>query len=62
MDVFTERRVAMWAVYIFGSLFIIMAVLMSMCVVAGWADEDMQRMMDEKRKENGKCTERTELR
>ena len=35
----------MWWVFILGSVFIIFFALLSMCVLAGWADEDMKRLM-----------------
>ena len=46
----------MWLVWISGSAFIIMAALLSMCIVAGWADEEMKRLM-----ERGDSDERKEL-
>lgn len=46
----------MWLVYLSGSAFIIITALLTMCIVAGWADEDMKRMM-----ERGDSDERKEL-
>lgn len=36
----------MWLVLITGGAYLIFFALLSMCIVAGWADEDMKRIFE----------------